>query len=97
MEIIIGKNWIVKTDGLNWVLGNFSIDKKGNNNLSNPTYHPTIDQALLSCYQRRLLGKETAHIVIDLTDKIKGEIAMTRLVNLINKIKAEIITAVGKE
>ena len=96
MKIIINKRWVVETDGLNWTLGNPKLNK-GKQTIAHPTYHPTLALALMTCYERRLIGDETKDIILDLSDKVKREISMTKLVKLINDIKEEIIKAVEKE
>jgi hypothetical protein len=87
MKIIINKDWVVKTDGLNWIVCN---PKKNRSN----TYHTTLQAALTSCFNRRLQGPEF-NFTVDLLKTTDKEFKNSKLVKKIEKMKDEIITAVA--
>ena len=95
MKIIINKKWQIETDSLNWAVGNPSVDNKtGKARLNNLTYHSTLGSALIWCFNRRLMEESESMILnhLQIADK---EIREAKLVKLINKIKDEIVSAVG--
>lgn len=93
MIIRINENWEIHTDEHNWCLGNPVMQKRGEIILRNVTYYTNLRSCLQGCLERRLRSPEF-NIIIDALDD-KMELRLTKLVAKIDKVRDEIMNAVG--